>query len=122
MKPLVLISAVCIVAMVLGVAAGLSVWQSASLMAKVDVAIAVLFGGMLLFSTWRWNLAKPESHDRQFLSTMMMVSAVLLLGAMPRVVWPEGGWPRTAASILALCASLGMLIWLLRARRRQRVT
>jgi ABC-type amino acid transport system permease subunit len=122
MKPLVLISAVCIVAMVLGVAAGLSAWQSASLMAKVDVAIAVLFGGMLLFSMWHWNLAKPDSRDRQFLSTMMMVSAVLLLGAMPRVVWPEGGWPRTAASILALCASLGMLIWLLRARRRQRAT
>ena len=122
MKPIVLISLVCIVAMALGIAAGLSVWQSASLMAKVDVAIALTFGVMLLFSLWHWSRAEPNTHDRRSLSTLMMVSAALLLGALPRVFWPEGGWPRAAASILALCASLGTLIWLLRARRKQRVT
>lgn len=113
---------VFVIAMALGIAVGLSVWQSASVMAKVDLAIAVFFGGMLLFSMWHWNRAKPDSPDRKFMSTMMMLSAALLLGAMPRVLWPDGGWPRTAASILTLCATTGILIWLLRSRRRQRVT
>jgi len=44
-------------------------------MAKVDLAIAVFFGGMLLFSMWHWNRAKPDSPDRKFMSTMMMLSA-----------------------------------------------
>jgi len=120
MKPIVLISVVFVVAMALGIAAGLNVGQSESVMATVNVASVVLFGGMLLFSMWHWNHAKPDSPDRKFLSTMMMLSAALLLGAIPRIVWPDGGWPRTAASILALCVSIGLLIWLLRARRRQR--
>jgi ABC-type glucose/galactose transport system permease subunit len=122
MKPLVLVSVVFVVAMALGVAAGLSVWQSTSLMAKVDVAIAVLFGGLLLTSMWGWYHATSDSPDRKVLSTMMMVYAALLLGLMPRIVWPDGGWKRTAASILALCASTGILIWQLRERRRRRVT
>jgi hypothetical protein len=111
---------VLVIAMALGVAAGLNVWQSESLMAKIDVAIAVLFGGLLLTSMWGWYHATSDSPDRKVLSTMMMVYAVLLLGLMPRIVWPDGGWPRTAASIVALCASIGILIWLLRSRRRQR--
>lgn len=122
MKPLVLGSVVVVIAMALGIAAGLNVWQSSSLMAKVDVAIAALFGGLLLVSMWGWYHATPDSPDRKSLSTMMMVYAALLLGAMPRIIWPDGGWPRTAASILALCATTGILIWLLRSRRRRRVT
>lgn len=113
---------VFVVAMAFGTALGLSGWQSASVVAKVDLAIAVFFGGLLLFSTWHWNRTKPDSPDRKLMSTLTMLSAALLLGAMPRVVWPDGGWSRTAASILALCASTGILIWLLRERRRQRIT
>jgi hypothetical protein len=119
MNPLVLIFIVFVVAMTFGIALGVSGWQSASVMEKVDLAVVVFFGGLLLFSTWHWNRATPDSPDRRFMSTMTLLSASLLLGAMPRVVWPDGGWPRTAASILALCASTGILIWLLRQRRKQ---
>lgn len=120
MRPLVLIFVVFVVAMAFGIALGLSGWQSASVMAKVDVALAVFFGGLLLFSLWHWNRAKPDSPDRKLMSTIMMPSAALLLGAMPRIVWPDGGWPRTVASILALCAMIGVLIWQWRQRRAQR--
>jgi hypothetical protein len=120
MKPIVLISVLFVVAMALGIAAGLNVGQSESVMAKVDVASVVLLGGLLLFSMWHRNRAKPDSPDRQSLSTMMMVFGALLLGAMPRVVWPDGGWQRLAASVFALCVSIGILIWVLRVRRRQR--
>lgn len=118
MKPHVLIFIVFGAAMAFGIALGLSGWQSASVMEKFDLAVVVFFGGLLLFSTWHWNRATRDSPDRRFLSTMTLLSASLLLGAMPRVVWPDGGWLRTAASLLALCASTGILIWLLRQRRK----
>ena len=118
MKPLVLLFVVFVVAMAFGIALGLSGWQSASVMAKVDLAVVVFFGGLVLFSAWHSKRAEPGSPDRKFMSTMTLVSASLVLGAMPRVVWPDGGWPRTAASLLALCASTGVLIWLLRQRRK----
>jgi peptidoglycan/LPS O-acetylase OafA/YrhL len=121
MKPLALIYLVFVAAMAFGIALGLSGWQSASLMAKVDVAVAVFFGGMLLFIWWRWSRTNPNSPDQKFMSTMMMLSASLLLGAMPRIVWPEGGWPRTAASLLALGSTVVFLIQLRRQRSKSAV-
>jgi hypothetical protein len=119
MKAIWIVSAL---AMSLGLAMGLRGWASAAISMKVDLVIAVYFFGMLLVCLWNWNRAAPDSPDRRFMSTMMMLSAALLLGAMPRVLWPEGGWPRMAGSTLALCATIGILIRLLRQRRRHQTS
>jgi len=116
--PKILIAAV-VVGVSLGIAFGLSGWQSASVQMKIHVASTVFFGGLALFTVWLWSRADRDSPDKDAALTLMMVSGTQLLWHLPRVIAPEGGWVRAVGYGLALCATAGLLVWLYRRRRRR---
>lgn len=107
-------------AMSLGLAAGLRASSSAAISMNVDLAIAAWWGITVLFCLWVWHRAEPGSGDRMLMPNMMMLSATQLLWVMPRILFPDGGWPRGVGYGLALCATAGILVRLLRQRRAQR--
>jgi hypothetical protein len=108
------------VAAVIGVWAGVTYGRSASITANVETGIAILLGSNLLFCIWLWYRAQPGSGDAMVLPTLILMLAAMLLGILPRLVWPEAERLHIVVSIGSVAAQAVLLIMQIRRRRHLR--
>jgi len=108
------------VAAAVGVWAGVSAWQSASVMANIQAGLAIVIGGNLLFCLWLWHRAKPGSGDAMAGSIVVLLSASMLLGILPRLFWPAAEGLQIAGSIASILVVTVLVIVQIRRRRRLR--
>jgi hypothetical protein len=108
------------VAAVVGVLAGVSAWQSASVMANFQAGLAIVIGGNLLFCLWLWHRAEPGSGDAMVLPTVVLLSASMLLGILPRLFWPAAEGLQIAGSIATILVTAILVIMQIRRLRRLR--
>ena len=105
-----------------GVWAGVSAWQSASVMANIQTGLAIVIGGNLLFCVWLWYRAQPGSGDSMVLPTIALLSASMLLGILPRLFWPAAERLHVAGSIASIIVPTVLVVMQIRRRRRLRRT
>lgn len=53
----------------------------------------------LLLSLWVWWRAKPGSGDAKVAPMLILLSAAMLVGVLPRVLWPSREGVQMAGSI-----------------------
>lgn len=104
----------------IGVWAGMSYGRSASITTIVETGIAIVIGGDLLFCLWLWYRAQPGSGDAMVLSTVTLMLAAMLLGILPRLLWPEAEWLHIAGSIASVVVTVVLLVTQIRRRRTLR--
>jgi hypothetical protein len=105
---------------VIGVWAGMSYGRSASVTANVETGIAILIGSNLLFCLWLWYRAQAGSGDAMVLPTLILTLAAMLLGILPRLIWPEAERLHIAGSIWNVAVVSVILIRQIRRRRSLR--
>ena len=107
---------------VLSVAAGgwayVSGVESASLRAYLGSGLAVLFGANLLLGLWLWYRSAPGSGDAMVAPTLVLLSAFVLLGILPRLLWPTVEGLHTAGSVVSLVGLALLVIAQIRRRRK----
>ena len=86
----------------------------------VELVLVFFLGANLLFMSWLWYRARPESGDRMVLPTLILTSAAMLIGILPRVLWPRWEAIRIAGLITGMLLSGVVLIAFLRRRRKLR--
>jgi hypothetical protein len=109
-----------LVAGAIGVWAGFDGWQSGTPTMRVYAAVAVLTGGNLLFCSWLWWRAKPDSADAMVLPTLLLLSGGMLIGIVPRLFWPSAGGIHVAGSIASAVVVIAITVVQIRRRRRLR--
>ena len=107
-------------AFVLGAWGGFRAFGSASLESQFLTGMALFIGCHLLFGSWVWYRAKPDSGDRMVLPVMMLSSVVMLSNILPRLFWPAAERVHVAIGILSVALSAGVLIVQYRRRRAPR--
>ena len=105
-----------VVAAVFGFWAGVSAWHSTGVLAGA----AILIGGNLLFCVWLWRRAQPGSGDAMVLPTLVVLSAAMLLGILPRLFWPAAEGVQIAGSIAKVLVVTVLVVMQIRNRRRLR--
>lgn len=109
-----------VVAAALGFWAGVSAWQSAGVGTNILAGVAILIGGNLLFCLWVWRRAPPGSGDAMVLPTLVVLSASMLLGILPRLFWPAAEGLQIAGSIANVAIVTVLVVRQARNRRRLR--
>lgn len=104
----------------IGVWAGVSAWQSASVAANIQTGLAIVIGSNLLFCLFLWYRAQPGSGDAMVLPTVVLLSASMLLGILPRLFWPAAELIHIAGSIGSIIVPTVLVIMQIRRRRRLR--
>jgi hypothetical protein len=117
MRPILIVA---LVAGVVGVWAGFTFGQSDTATTNVHAALAVLAGANLLFSAWVWRRAKSGSGDAMVLPTVMLVLVAMLIGILPRLIWPATDSVHVAGSIASAAIVTVIAVLQLRQRRRRR--
>ena len=56
---------------------------------RIDMVLVIILGANLLFMSWLWYRARPESGDRRVLPMAILMSVGMLTGILPRVLWPH---------------------------------
>jgi len=102
----------------LGFWAGVIAYPSASFMTGVQMGLAMLFGGNLLLCLWLWYRAEPGSGDAMVVPTLVLLSASMLLGILPRLFWPTAEGLHTAGSIGSVVVPTVLVIMQVRRRRK----
>jgi hypothetical protein len=111
---------VAAVAGAIGVWAGFNAWQSAAVTTTVYAGLAVLAGGNLFFCSWlRWR-AQPGSGDAMVLPTLILLSAAMLIGILPRLLWPAAEVLHIAGSVTSALIATSAAVVQIRKRRRLR--
>jgi hypothetical protein len=105
-----------------GVWAGVSAWQSASVMENVQAGLAIAIGVNLLFCLSLWYRAQRGSGDAMVLPTLVLLSASMLLGILPRLFWPAAEGLHIAGSIASILVTAVLVIMQIRRLRRLRRT
>ena len=111
---------VAAVAGAIGVWAGLNASQSAAITTTVHAGLAVLIGGNLLLCSWLWWRAKPGSGDAMVLPTIILLSAVMLIGILPRLFWPTAEGLQMTAKVASSLILASVVVVQFRTRRRLR--
>lgn len=109
-----------VVAALVGFWAGVSAWGNASFQARAETGLAVFIGSNLLFCLWLWYRAKPDSGDAMALPAVVLLSASMLVGILPRLFWPDAEGIRIAASIASTIVPIVLIIMQIRRWRRLR--
>lgn len=116
MKPIILVAAV---AGALGIWAGFNGWQSTAITTTIHAGVALVIGGNLLVCSWVWSRAKPGSGDAMVLPTVILLSAAILVGILPRLFWPSADGVHMASSIAS--AAIVTVIAVVQSRKRRRL-
>ena len=103
----------------IGLWAGVSAYGSASLMANIQIGFAIWFGFNLIFSLWLWYRAEPGSGDAMVAPTIVLLSTSMLIGILPRVLWPAGEPLHMAGSVVSVVVPTVLVIMQIRRRRKQ---
>jgi len=117
-----LVIGVVVVAMALGMWAGFRASESASVMAQVDRAFAVFITLQFIASLWMWYRAPGGSGDAMVAPTLVMVSGAMLLGVLPRALWPESDAIRHAGTVASSALLLTLVVVHVRRQRLRRST
>ena len=104
----------------LGIWGGIQAYRSSSISAEIQVGLVIVIGCNLLLCLWLWYRAKSGSGDAMNAPVIALLSASMLVGILPRVVWPADEGIRIAASIASIIGTTAVLIIQLRRRRRLR--
>jgi uncharacterized membrane protein YhhN len=104
--------------MVLGAWAGFR--ADASIDARFQTGLAVFLACHLLFCIAVWYHTEPGSGDRLVLPTVMLTSAAMLIGILPRLFWPGAERLHIAAWIVGLGVMAVALIRQVRRRKQLR--
>jgi predicted small integral membrane protein len=75
-----------------------------------ESALVVFIACNLLFTIWLWQRARPGSNDRTILPTIMLMSVSMLVGILPRVLWPNAERVKIAGSIASMILSVVAVI------------
>ena len=102
----------------LGIWGGLSAWQSPGVGTRILSGTAIVIGANLLFSIWLWLRARPGSGDAMVLPTVVILSASMLLGMLPRLFWPAAEGLQIAGSIASILIVTVLIVIQWRQRRR----
>jgi hypothetical protein len=111
---------VAIVAVALGVWGGVRAWQSASVAVNIQAGLVIVIGGNLVLCLWVWYRARPGSGDAMVMPVIALLSAVMLVGILPRVFWPAAEGIHIAGSIVSMIVTTVVLIMQIRRRRSLR--
>ena len=103
----------------IGLWAGVSAYESLSFMGNIQAGFAILFGSNLLFSLWLWYRAEAGSGDAMVAPTLVLLSASMLLGVLPRVLWPAAERLHIAGSVVSVVVPTVLLIMQIRRRQKQ---
>ena len=109
--------AVAVVGVGLGAWAGFRADGSTAVETWFQTGLAVFLTCNLLFGYWVWSRAKPGSGDRMVMPTVMLMSAGMLVGILPRLFWPAAERLHIAGSIASLAVLVGTVIVQYRRRR-----
>ena len=106
--------------MTLGFWAGFSAWPSTSVMTTFQAVLAILFVGNLVMCLWLWARAEPGSGDAMVLPTLVLLSASMLLGILPRLFWPAAERLHLAGSVASVIVPTVLVIMQIHRRRSLR--
>jgi hypothetical protein len=93
--------------------------ESASIMVQAGLAIAM--GCNLLLFVWLWSRARPGSGDAIFSPAGALLSAAMLVGILPGLLWPAASGLRIAGAIASIAMTVVSLNIVQRRRRSLRV-
>jgi hypothetical protein len=107
-------------AFVLGVWGGIRGWQSASVMMTFQAGLAFVVACNLLLTLWLWYRAQPGSGDAMVLPSVALLSASMLVGILPRLLWPDLKGLHYAGTIASIIVPTVLLTSQIRRWRRLR--
>ena len=117
MRPMLLLA---LAAGIVGVWTGFTFGRSETADTNIQAGLAVLIGANLLFSSWVWWRAKPGSGDAMVLPTLVLLSAAILIGILPRLFWPSNDESHIIGSITSAVILIFIAVVQVRKRRRRR--
>jgi uncharacterized protein (TIGR03382 family) len=91
-------------------------------MAAANKVFAVFFTLQFIGSLWLWYRAPAGSGDAMVAPTLVMLSTAMLLGAVPRVLWPDSGAVRYGGTAASIALLLAVVVVQVRRRRLRRLT
>jgi hypothetical protein len=87
---------------------------------NVELALVVIIGGNLLFMLWLWYRAVPGSGARPVLPAQIVLSISMLVGILPRVLWPTAERLTISGSIASVILTIVAVVVGVRRQRRLR--
>ena len=108
-----------VVLALLGGWAGFRAWNSASTVMALQSGAAILLGGNLLFMTWLWRRARPDSGDALLLPGIILFAAAVLIGLVPRLLWPAREGLQISASVVSVVLAIVAVVWIRRRSRKK---
>jgi len=87
---------------------------------NVELALVVFIGGNLLFMLWLWYRAIPGSGSRLGLPAQIVLSISMLVGILPRVLWPTAERLKISSSIASIILTFVAVVVGVRRQRRLR--
>ena len=99
-----------IAAFVLGVWGGFRAWQSSSVMVTFQAGLAFVIACNLLLCLWLLYRARPGSGDAMVLPSVALLSGSMLVGILPRLLWPDARGLRLAGLIVSVIVPTVLLI------------
>ena len=97
-------------AFALGVWGGFRAWQSASVMVTFQAGLAFVIACNLLLCLWLWYRARPGSGDAMVLPSVALLSGSMLVGILPRLLWPDARGLQLAGLIASVIVPTVVLI------------
>ena len=107
-------------ALALGVWGGFRAWQSASVMVTFQAGLAFVIACNLLLCLWLLYRAQPGSGDAMVLPSVALLSASMLVGILPRLLWPDARGLQLAGLIVSIIVPTVLLTHQIRQIRRLR--
>ena len=109
-----------VAAFVLGVWGGMGGWLSASVMVTFQAGLAFVVSCNLLLCLWLLYRARPGSGDAMVLPSVALLSASMLVGILPRLLWPDLKGLQHAGTIVSIIVTTVLLTMQIRHWRRLR--
>jgi hypothetical protein len=109
-----------IAAFALGLWGGMRAWQSATVAVTFQAGLAFVIACNLLLCLWLWYRARPGSGDAIVLPSVALMSASMLVGILPRLLWPDLKGLQLAGTIVSAIVVTVLLTIQIRHRLRLR--
>jgi hypothetical protein len=101
---------VAVVALAIGVWAGIRAWPSASGAVNKDTVIAIVLGGNLVLCVWVWYWARPRAGAVKAMPFVALLTVAMLLGILPKLFWPAADGVHIAGTVASLIVTTGVTV------------